>query len=107
MFEEQYTDLWNFTDECAERIRALGGYGPNSFKEMLQCASLQEAGQTPDALGMVQKLADDNRAIVDVMYPVLRTAEEGGDEATVDLLVDRVQTHEKTAWMLESFAREG
>lgn len=107
MFEEQYTDLWNFTDECAERIRALGGYGPNSFKEMLQNASLQEAGQTPDALGMVQKLAEDNRGIVHVIYPVLRTAEEAGDEATVDMLIGRIHTHEKAAWMLESFAKEG
>ena len=107
MFEEQYTDLWNFTDECAERIRALGGYGPNSFKELLQYASLQEAGQTPDALGMVQKLAEDNKSIVESIYPVLRTAEEAGDEATVDMLIGRIHIHEKAAWMLESFAKEG
>lgn len=107
MFEEQYRDLWDFTDECAERIRALDGYGPNSYAEMLKHASIQEAGQTPDAQGMVEQLQEDNIAIVETMFPVLRLAEEAGDEGTVDMLIDRIQNHEKAAWMLKSTAKNG
>ena len=105
VFEEQYTELWEFTDELAERIRALGEYAPNGFSDMLQNANLKEAGQLPDWKGMLQALEEDNRAIVDNIYPVLRTAEDAGDEATVDMLIERTQVHEKAAWMLKSFQK--
>ena len=105
MFEEQYTALWKATDEIAERVRTLGSYAPDSFKALLEKASMQESGQTPDAPAMVQILANDNEEIVKSIYPVLRTAEEAGDEATVDMLIERVREHEKAAWMLRSTAK--
>lgn len=105
LFEEQYTELWEATDELAERIRALDEYAPNSWKEMVQHASLKESGQLPDAKGMLQQLEEDNAAIVDSIYPVLRSAEEAGDEATVDMLIARTQVHEMAAWMLKSLQK--
>lgn len=105
LFEEQYTELWEATDEIAERIRALDEYGPNNFKEMLDKATLKESGQIPDEKGMLQQLEEDNRAIVDSIYPVLRTAEEAGDEVTTDMLIERATIHEKAAWMLKSLQK--
>lgn len=107
LFEEQYTELWTATDEIAERIRAVGEYAPNSWEAMFKNASLQETGQTPDYKGMISMLANDNSAIVDVMKPVLKTAEEQGDEVTVDLMIQRMAVHEKAAWMLRSLGKNG
>lgn len=102
LFMEQYTELWNATDEIAERIRILGDWAPNGWADMMKNASLTETGQLPDAAGMVQALADDNRAIVRTIMPVLKAAQEAGDEATADILIQRIQVHEKAAWMLAS-----
>lgn len=102
LFMEQYTELWNATDEIAERIRILGEWAPNGWADMTKSASLKETGQLPDAAGMVQALADDNRAIVRTIMPVLKAAQEAGDEATADILIQRIQVHEKAAWMLAS-----
>ena len=105
LFEEQYTELWEATDELAERIRALGEYAPNGWAEMNKHAKLEEAGQLPDWKGMLQALEEDNRTIVDNIYPVLRLAEDAGDEATVDMLIERTQVHEQVAWMLKSLQK--
>jgi starvation-inducible DNA-binding protein len=105
MFMEQYTELWDATDELAERIRAIDSFAPVSMAQLQDTATLKEMTALPDALEMVAALADDNRAIVESIYPALRAAEEAGDEATTDMLIARVQIHEKTAWMLESIAK--
>ncbi|MAE51708.1 MAG: DNA starvation/stationary phase protection protein [Micavibrio sp.] len=102
LFEEQYNEIWAATDEIAERIRTLGEFAPNNYDEMAKIATLTPSGQTPDEQSMVQILADDNRAIVKTLYNALKTAENDNDEATVDLMVERISTHEKAAWMLES-----
>ncbi len=102
LFEEQYTEIWEANDNIAERIRALGEFAPNNFEEMTKISSLTPSGQTPDEQSMVQILAEDNRAIVKTLYDTLKVAEDAGDEVTVDLMVQRVQAHEKAAWMLES-----
>lgn len=104
LFEEQYTEIWEATDEIAERIRTMGEYAPNNFAELQDITSLTPSGQTPDADSMVQILAEDNRAIVKTLTNTLQAAEEQNDEATVDLMVGRIHAHEKAAWMLESSA---
>ncbi|NCC21247.1 MAG: DNA starvation/stationary phase protection protein [Alphaproteobacteria bacterium] len=106
LFEEQYTELWNAVDELAERIRALDAWAATSMKEIQDKATLREVGQLPDADEMVKALAADNRAIVDSLYSALRAAQDAGDEATTDMLIARVQVHEKAAWMLESIGRK-
>lgn len=105
LFEEQYTALWAVTDEIAERIRALDSYAPISFEALRARATLQEAGQNPDANGMIKHLANDHAEIVELIYPVLRKAEDAGDEATTDMLIARVADHEKNAWMLRSLLK--
>ena len=102
LFEEQYTEIWKASDDIAERIRTLGAYAPNNYEEMTKVATLTPSGQTPDEQSMVQILADDNRAIVKTLYDAKKTAENDNDEATVDLMVERIRAHEKAAWMLES-----
>lgn len=102
LFEEQYTEIWQATDDIAERIRTLGEYAPNNYDEMAKVATLTPSGQTPDEQSMVQILAEDNRAIVKTLYNAMKTAENDNDEATVDLMVERIRVHEKAAWMLES-----
>ncbi|MCB9988014.1 MAG: DNA starvation/stationary phase protection protein [Rhodospirillales bacterium] len=105
LFMLQYTELWNATDEIAERIRTLGAYAPNSWAEMDKIASLQEVGQTPDAMEMVKMLADDNVAIANSMKTVLKAAQDADDEVTADLLIGRITIHEKAAWMLRSIGK--
>jgi starvation-inducible DNA-binding protein len=102
MFEEQYNELWQSTDILAERVRQLDGGVPINLTELKKYATLQETGQTPDAVAMVAELANDNAEIVNVIYPVLHKAEEAGDQGTVDMLTLRVEAHEKAAWMLRS-----
>lgn len=102
MFEEQYTDMWEAIDEIAERIRALGEYAPNNHSELMKIASLRESSQTPDADSMCEALSEDNQAITKTLYSAMKIAEEEGDEATADLMIERVQFHEKSAWMLSS-----
>jgi starvation-inducible DNA-binding protein len=105
MFGEQYTALWEVTDELAERIRALGSYATSDLKSILANADLKEqSGKDIDAIKMVKELATDHEKIVDLIYPVLRIAEDAGDEVTVDMLIARITEHEKTAWMLNSYA---
>lgn len=102
LFGLQYNEIWAATDVIAEQIRVLGGFGPNGFKDILTTATLKETGQLPDTKAMVSRLAEDNRAIVKTIYPVLKAAQDAGDEGTADILIARVQAHEKAAWMLES-----
>ncbi len=102
LFEEQYTELWQATDEIAERIRMLGGYAPNNYTELLKDSSLAEMGQTPDSASMTKALAEDNREIVNTILDVFKVAQDAGDEGTMDMMVERTKVHEKAAWMLES-----
>jgi starvation-inducible DNA-binding protein len=105
LFMEQYNELWLATDEIAERIRTLGAYAPNSWAEMSKSAALQETGQTPDAMAMVEMLANDNLEITKIMKPVLEAAQSCGDEVTADLMIQRISVHEKAAWMLRSISK--
>ena len=105
LFELQYNELWTATDEIAERIRTLGEYAPNNWDGMVKNATLQENGQTPDYKAMVEILANDNIAITDTMKPVLKAAQDSGDEVTADLMIQRMAVHEKAAWMLRSSAK--
>lgn len=102
LFEEQYNELWASTDELAERIRALDNYAPLSFKELQKISTIKEAGQMPDAEGMVKILESDNLAVVDSLHKLIDICEECGDEGTIDIANARSKAHEKAAWMLRS-----
>ena len=102
MFMEQYTELWNALDLIAERIRALGEYAPGSYKQYSKMTSLSESENVPNATGMIQQLLEGHEAVARTARGVFPAADEASDEATADLLTQRIQIHEKTAWMLRS-----
>lgn len=102
MFEEQYTELATAIDDIAERIRALGEFAPGSFKEYAKIAKVTEEEGVPEALDMVRDLLKANEQVISTARAALPACEEGNDEASLDLLTQRLQVHSKTAWMLRS-----
>ena len=106
MFMEQYTETWNAIDLIAERIRSLGEYAPGTYKEYARLASIQETDGVPKAEAMVRLLIDGQEAIVRTAREVLPIADEASDEPTLDLLTQRMQVHEKNAWMLRSLLKK-
>lgn len=101
-FEHQYTELAGAIDEIAERIRALGYRAPGTFKEFHQLTSIEEDTEEPEALEMVRRLALGNEQVLRTAREALKPANEAEDEATLDLLTERLKVHSKTAWMLRS-----
>jgi len=106
MFMQQYTEAWNAIDPIAERIRALGHYAPGTYKEYLKLASIRETDGVPKATRMVQLLIDAQEAVVRTAREVLPVAEVANDQATLDLLTQRMDMHEKNAWMLRSLLKK-
>ena len=104
MFEEEYIDLRDAADEIAERIRALGHMSPGSFSEFSKLSSVTDQEGAPEALEMVRQLVDGHEAVIRTARELVATSEAAGDVATADLGTQRIQIHEKTAWMLRSTA---
>lgn len=102
MFETHYNELWTATDPIAERIRALGFPVKATFSSFRSMSSIPEADGVPEATDMVRELVKGHEAAARTARSVFPRAEKGGDESTVDLLTQRLQVHEKTAWMLRS-----
>jgi starvation-inducible DNA-binding protein len=102
MFEEQYRQLADAVDEVAERIRALGHPAPGSFSRFAELTSIEEEDGVPAAEEMIRQLVRGHEAVVRTARTVFASAESNDDQVTVDLLTERMQVHEKTAWMLRS-----
>lgn len=102
MFEGQYTELAQAVDTIAERIRALGFPAPGSYARFAQLTIIEEATDVPKANTMIARLAADHEAIIKSIKALWPLAEKDGDEGTMDLLTQRLLSHEKTAWMLKS-----
>ncbi len=102
MFMTQYSELWTALDEIAERIRSLGHFAPGSYSQYAKLSSVKEETGVPAAMDMVRQLVEGHEAVARTARKVFPAAEKGGDEATADLLTQRLQIHEKTAWMLRS-----
>ncbi len=102
MFEEQYTELATAVDEIAERIRALGEPAPGSYSEYQKLTSIPEETGNPDAQEMLRQLVSDHETVARTARETFALADEAHDEPTADLLTQRMQIHEKTAWMLRS-----
>lgn len=102
MFEQQYTELALAVDLVAERIRALGFPAPGSYAAFGRFSSVSDTDGVPKALDMVRLLVEANETVIRTAREVVATAEEAGDQATADLGTQRLQIHEKTAWMLRS-----
>lgn len=106
MFEAQYTELAMAVDLIAERIRALGHYAPGSYKEYSKLSSIKEADGVPKAKEMIKQLVEAQESVVRTARSVFPAVEKAADEASADLLTQRIQLHEKTAWMLRSLLEE-
>lgn len=102
MFEQQYNELALAVDLLAERIRALNVPAPGSYSVFSQLTSIREETGIPKAEDMIRQLVDGQEAVIRMARTVLQVADEAGDQVTADLLTERMQIHEKTAWMLRS-----
>jgi starvation-inducible DNA-binding protein len=102
MFETQYNELALAVDAIAERIRALGYPAPGSYAEYSKLSSIKEAKGVPAATKMIAELVAGQEAVVRTARKVFPLVEKASDEPTADLLTQRMQIHEKTAWMLRS-----
>ena len=106
MFEAQYTELATAVDLIAERIRALGHPAPGSYKAYAGLSSIKEAEGVPSAKTMITQLVKGQEAVVKTARSIFPAVERANDEPTADLLTQRMQVHEKTAWMLRSMLEQ-
>ncbi|MBZ5795012.1 DNA starvation/stationary phase protection protein [Burkholderia contaminans] len=102
MFEVQYNELWLAVDSVAERIRTLGVVAPGTFGDFAKLSSVPEANGVPAAEDMIRQLVEGHEAVVRTARAIFPLADAASDEPTADLLTQRLQIHEKTAWMLRS-----
>lgn len=106
MFMAQYTEQWGALDIIAERIRALGEPAPGTYKEFVQLASITEVEGVPKATEMVQYLVAAQEATARTARSLYALVDEANDQPTADILTQRLDVHEKTAWMLRSLLEE-
>jgi starvation-inducible DNA-binding protein len=102
MFETQYNELALAVDLIAERIRALGEFAPGSYGAYSKLSVIKEAKGVPSATDMIKELVDGQEAVARTARALFPVVERASDEPTADLLTQRLQIHEKTAWMLRS-----
>jgi starvation-inducible DNA-binding protein len=102
MFETQYTELALAVDLIAERIRALGFPAPGTYKEFSTLSSIKESVGVPKAEAMIEELIEAQEVVIRTARSIFPAADQASDEVTADLLTQRMQIHEKTAWMLRS-----
>ena len=106
MFMDQYTETWNAIDLIAERIRSLGEYAPGTYREYARLTRIKETEGVPRAEDMVRLLIEGQEAVVRTAREALSVADEANDQPTLDLLTQRMQVHEKNAWMLRSLLKK-
>lgn len=102
MFEEQYTELALAVDVIAERIRSLGANAPGTYQAFAKLTTIEEPEGVPEAKEMIRQLVQGQESVVRTARALFPRVEKVGDEASADLLTQRMQLHEKNAWMLRS-----
>jgi starvation-inducible DNA-binding protein len=102
MFEQHYNELALAVDAIAERIRALGVHAPGTYRQFAALSSIKEEDGVPKAQDMIRLLVQGHEAVARTSRGVFTVASEANDQPTCDLLTQRMQIHEKTAWMLRS-----
>jgi len=106
MFETQYTELADAVDLIAERIRALGSPAPGTYSMFAALSSVKEPDGIPSANEMIQQLLQDQETVARNARAMFKAVDQANDESTADLLTQRMQVHEKTAWMLRSLLKQ-
>jgi starvation-inducible DNA-binding protein len=104
-FEEQYTELFSAVDEIAERIRALGAYAPGGLGNLADLAGTKEIAEQETAAKMVDHLAKLHQNLIKDASTARDLAGDSGDMETEDMMIARIETHQKTLWMLQSFLK--
>lgn len=102
LFEEQYNELNAAIDDMAERIRALGSKVEASFGVFSNLSDIEDGNHLADESSMVQDLANDHETLSKMLNEGIKISQDQGDEATADMFIARIQTHDKAAWMLRS-----
>lgn len=102
LFETQYTELWTAVDVLAERIRALGFFAPGTYSQFAKLTSIKEETSVPHADKMVAQLVEGHETVIRTARKLVPFVQEVSDEVTLGLLANRMDIHEKTAWMLRS-----
>jgi starvation-inducible DNA-binding protein len=102
MFMDQYTELWNALDLIAERIRALGFPAPGTYREFVKLTVIKESEGVPNAAEMIKQLVDGQEAVIRTARSIFPVVDQANDQPSADLLAQRLQIHEKNAWMLRS-----
>lgn len=106
MFQTQYTEMWTNVDLIAERIRSLDAPAPGTYAQFSKLASIKETVGVPTAQEMLKILLDGHEAVTRTARSVFPAAEKANDQPTMDLLTQRMEVHEKTAWMLRSLLKK-
>ncbi|MDA8349416.1 MAG: DNA starvation/stationary phase protection protein [Pseudomonadota bacterium] len=107
MFEQQYNELWTAVDLIAERIRALGHFAPGTYKALGALSSIAEDESIPAAKDMIKNLVKGHEQVATTARKLFPIADAANDQPTADLVTQRLEVHEKTAWMLRSLLEEG
>ena len=107
MFMDQYTELWNALDEIAERIRSLGFPAPGTMSEFAKLSAIKEVEGVPSAEDMIRDVIIASQTVTRTAREVLDLADKANDQPTIDLMTQRLQIHEKNAWMLRSLLENG
>jgi starvation-inducible DNA-binding protein len=102
-FEEQYTELFTAVDEIAERIRALGAFAPGGLSQLADIAAMKEIGEKASASEMVKHLAALHAKLIKDAGVARDLAGDSNDKETEDMMISRIEVHQKTLWMLESY----
>jgi starvation-inducible DNA-binding protein len=102
MFMTQYTEEWTALDSIAERIRSLGHYAPGTYREFSKLSSIPEPTKVLSATEMIQMLVEGNEAVAKTARAAFKQADAANDQPTADLLTQRLDIHERNAWMLRS-----
>lgn len=106
LLEQEYEELAEANDEIAERIRMLGGKAPATLQEFLKLASLSEGKSTQSWEKMIQELVEDHETMVEKCHELIEFTNSVNDEGTSDLIVDRIRSHSKEAWLLRSHLKK-
>ena len=107
LFMQQYTELWNALDLIAERIRALGHPAPGSYKRYVELSTIKEEDGVPSAHDMIRQLVAGQEAVARTARAAFKVADAADDQPTADLLTQRMEVHEKNAWMLRVLLEDG
>ncbi|WP_298125841.1 Dps family protein [Brevundimonas sp.] len=102
LLEQQYREIWAALDVVAERIRALGEYAPQGPSAFANLTSISEGKPETEAMEMLKELMGDHETLIATARAAIEVSDAAGDEATTDLLTQRLAAHEKAAWMLRA-----